>query len=317
MICRCLPLVLPLLIGGLLAGCDTTATQPPSQVAVQAYLQAEAPLDTVRLTRTVGAGDTFDPQANGVQGADVEVRQLDDNGNIVATIPYSEGSTPGVYAPTSAPMDTVQPATPYQLHVETGDGTTITSTTTVPGTIQVVDAKNPTTEYQCEPIKPALTITSPPRPPSGRQNVYVFTVTSLLDFQSTPATTLDDELTPFYRDQYEPGDDSLSSFRISSSGLLNEGNFSEGPDGITVDLPWLGIAFYGANEVAINVVDDNFYDFLRSQSAQQGSFAPGEIPNVIEHVDGGTGVFGSYARAARNFDIQRDEEFTGSPCDGP
>lgn len=306
----CSLLVLSLLVGGLLAGCDITATQPESQVAVQAYLQAEAPLDTVRLTRTVGAGDTFDPQATGVQGADVEVRQLDDNGNVVATTPYSEDSTPGVYTPMD--MDTVQPATPYQLHVETGDGSTITSTTTVPGTIQVVDAKNPTTEYQCTPIQPALTIKSPPRPPSGRQNVYVFTVESLL-----PKNQLADNFTPFYDDQYDADEDSLESFRINSSGLLNEGNFSEGPDGITVDLPWLGIAFYGANEVAINVVDDNFYDFLRSQSAQQGSFAPGEIPNVIEHVDGGTGVFGSYARAARNFDIQRDEEFTGSPCDGP
>ena len=111
MICRCLPLVLPLLIGGLLAGCDTTATQPESQVAVQAYLQAEAPLDTVRLTRTVGAGDTFDPQAAAVEDANVEVRRLDENGNIVATTPYSEAPPPGAYVPTPASPPTVQPTT--------------------------------------------------------------------------------------------------------------------------------------------------------------------------------------------------------------
>jgi hypothetical protein len=135
--------------------------------------------------------------------------------------------------------------------------------------------------------------------------VYVFTVTSRLDFQNTPDSTLRKGLTPLYADQYDAEEDSLTRFRINSSGLLNQGSFTENADGtITVDLPWLGVAFFGPNRVALNVVDDNYYDFLRSQSAQQGAFAPGEIPNVIEHVKGGTGIFGSYARDTVRVNIE-------------
>jgi hypothetical protein len=292
-------LVLPLLVG-FLVGCDTTATQPTSQVAVQAYLQAEAPLDTVRLTRTVGAGDTFDPQAAAVQNADVEVRRLNGNGAVVATTAYSETATPGAYAPVPASPPDADPTTTYQLHVDTDDGTTITSTTTVPDAFSIRTAENTTAEYQNDAQQPSF-ILQPPRPVSERQNAYVFTVESLLSKNQLAAN-----FTPFYEDQYDADEDSLSSFRLNSSGLLNQGNFTENADGtITVDLPWLGIAFFGLNRVALNVVDDNFYDFLRSQSAQQGSFAPGEIPNVIEHVEGGTGIFGSYARDTVRVDIKR------------
>lgn len=304
--------VLLLLIGGVLAACDTTATQPASQVAVQAYLQAEAPLDTVRLTQTVGAGDTFNPQTAAVKGADVEVRRLDANGTIVATTPYSEGSIPGGYAPAPASPPTAQPTATYRLHVETNDGTTITSTTTVPDTFSIQTAENTTAEYPNDEEQPAFTI-DPPRPLTDRQNVYVFTVESLL-----PKNQLENNFTPLYGEQCDADEDSLASFRINSSGLLNQGNFTENADQtITVDLPWLGVVFFGPNRVALNVVDDNYYDFLRSQSAQQGSFAPGEIPNVIDNVEGGTGVFGSYARAARDFNIQGNSEFEESPCDEP
>jgi len=301
---RSLVFAVLLLAGGLL-GCDTTATQPESQVVVQAYLQAQTPLDTIRLSRTVGAGNTFDPRAAAVRDADVEVRRLDGDGSVIATTDYNESRGPGVYAPASGSPPTVQPNATYQLHVETDEGTVVTSTTTVPDAIPLVDSTNTATVYQ-SPNQPSLTI-EPPRPiVDDRQNVYVFTVTSLLDFERTPNDSLEKELTPFYADQFDADEDSLSSFRISSSGLLNQGNFTENADGtVTVDLPWLGVAFYGPNEVAINAVDDNYYDFLRSQSAQQGSFAPGEIPNVIEHVEGGTGIFGSYSRTAINVQVNR------------
>jgi hypothetical protein len=287
-------------VGGLLVGCDTTATQPESQVAVEAYLRAEAPLDTVRLTRTVGARDTFDPQAAAVEDADVEVQKLDANGTVVATTAYSESATPGAYIPAPASPPPVEPATAYRLHVTTDDGTTLTSTTTVPDAFSIQTAENTTAEYQNDAQQPSFTI-DPPRPLTDRQNAYVFTVESLL-----PKSELETSFTPFYDDQYDADEDRLESFRINSSGLLNQGSFTENADGtITVDLPWLGIAFFGLNRVALNVVDDNFYDFLRSQSAQQGSFAPGEIPNVIEHVEGGTGIFGSYARDTVRVDIKR------------
>ena len=285
-----------LLVGVGLLGCDTTATEPSSQIVVEAYLQADAPLPSVRLSRTVGVDEAYDPSADGLRGADVEVQRLDEDSTVVNAVSYSErDSLPGVYTPNVAAF--VQSQATYRLHVETNDGTTITSTTTVPGPIEIAAAENDTTVYQSA-AQPAFTVNLPRR--ERAQNVFTFTTTSLLDFRNTPDSLLRQALTPFYRDSYDPEDDSLATFRVASSGLLNEGNFERNPNGtITINLPWLAIAFFGPNEVGINVVDDNYYDFLRSQQVQQGGFAPGEIPNVIEHVQGGTGIFGSYARTAR------------------
>ena len=302
MIARRLALFSILLAGIGLLGCDTTATTPSSQIVVEAYLQAGAALPSVRLSRTVGANETYNPSAVAVRKADVDVQRLAEDSTVEATVAYSErDSVPGLYTPTEASI--VESQHTYRLQVETNDGTTLSATTTVPGPIEIVETENDTTVYQ-SPDQPAFTVKLPPR--EGPQNVFTFTTTSLLDFENTPDSTLRRSLTPFYADGFEPEDDSLESLRVASSGLLNEGNFERNADEtITVTLPWLAIAFFGPNEIAINVVDENYYDFLRSQQVQQGGFAPGEIPNVIEHVRGGTGIFGSYARAARPSVIQR------------
>jgi hypothetical protein len=244
-------------------------------------MKAKAPLPSVRLSRTVGADETYDPTANAVRGAEVEVQRLTADSTVEASLSYSErDSVPGLYTPIQPVL--VESQVTYRLHVET--------------------TENDTAVYQSE-AQPAFTVDLPRR--EQMQNVFTFTTTSLLDFRSTPDSLLRQSLTPFYRDGYDPEEDSLSSLRISSSGLLNEGNFERNADEtITIRLPWLAVAFFGPNEVGINVVDDNYYDFLRSQQVQQGGFAPGEIPNVIEHVEGGTGIFGSYATAAHPSFIQ-------------
>ena len=304
------------LLGTLLLGCDTTATRPESQLVVESYLEAEAPLPTVRLSRTVGVDEAYDPTEDAVRGADVVVARLADDSTVAEAVPYSErDSVPGLYAPDDPSF--VEPETTYRLRVETGDGAPLTATTTVPDAITVVGSSNDTTTYQSS-RQPAFTI-EPPRALTDRQNVYTFTATSLLDFERTPDSVLTAALTPFYADGFDAEDDSLASLRITSSGLLNEGNFTRNADGtITVRLPWIAVAFYGPNEVAVNVVDDNFYDLLRSQQAQQGGFSPGEIPNVLEDVEGGTGIFGSYARASRPFLIRPPDTLGAvGPASGP
>jgi len=295
-------LLLSLVIG--VTGCDTTATQPSSQVVVEAYLRAAGRLPTLRLSRTVGVNENYDPAQNAVQGADVAIDRLGPDSTVVNTVPYVENdSVYGLYTPVARPL--VVPQSTYRLRVETEDGTTIRATTTVPGPLSLIKTENDTSVYQ-SPDQPALTIETPSetRRTAG-QNVFTFTTTSLLDFETTPDAVLRRELTPFYADSYSPSDDSLETFRVTSSGLLNEGNFERSNGTITIDLPWLAVAFYGPNRAAVNVVDDNYYDFLRSQQVQQGGFAPGEIPNVIDNIDGGTGIFGSYARASQTIFICR------------
>lgn len=290
----------------LTAGCDTTSTTPESQVVVEAYLQAEEPLDPIRLTRSVTVSSAYDPASAAVRDADVVVRRLGAGGAPVETYDTEE-RRPGVYAPAGSVH--IRPETTYQLVATTDEGAEITATTTVPDTVEVVRVENRQAEYQGA-NQPALTVTAP-RSAREEQSVLVLTTTSLLDFEDTPAKELRAQLTPPYSRNYDPEEDSLSTFRVTSSGLLNEENFDRTPDGnLEIRLPWLSVAFFGPNEVAAHVVDDNLFDFIRSQQVQQGGpggggLAPGEIPNVIEHVKGGTGIFGSYAQARQRVEIQR------------
>ena len=96
--------------------------------------------------------------------------------------------------------------------------------------------------------------------------------------------------------------------RITESPIINEGNYEINENGtITVKLPWLAVAFFGPNRLTANALDDNMFDFIRSQTVQQGgsTLAPGEIPNVIDRVEGGTGIFGSLARSSYEVLITR------------
>ena len=290
-----------------LVGCDTAALETESQVVVEAYLQAGAPLDSVRVTRTARADAEYTPERTAVQGAEVRVQRLNDSGGVAATVPYAEaGSTKGLYAPETAV--TAKPQATYRLRATTPEGTVVTAETTVPAPVEAVRTENDTTTYpdpddeNSDP--PQFELTARPGPSAlERQNVYVLTSRSLLDLQPIPASPPDSVagrlLTPFYLEQYDADSDTLASFRVNSSGLLNEANFTRNDDGtVSITLPWLAVAFYGPNRIRASVVDNNLYDYLRTQSAQQMSLAPGEIPNIDEDIENGTGIFGSYAEAS-------------------
>ncbi len=292
-----------------LVGCDTAALETESQVVVEAYLEAGAPMDSVRLTRTARASAEYTPERTAVQGADVQVQRLSDSGGVAATVPYTEtDSTDGLYIPDPETPATVKPQGTYRLRAAPPEGPVVTAETTVPAPVEAVRTQNDTTTYpdpddeNSDP--PQFELTVRPGPSAlERQNVYVLTSRSLLDLQSISASPPDSVagrlLTPFYLEQYDADSDTLASFRVNSSGLLNEANFTSNDDGtVSITLPWLAVAFYGPNQIRASVVDDNLYDFLRTQSAQQMSLAPGEIPNIDEDIENGTGIFGSFAEAS-------------------
>jgi hypothetical protein len=127
---------------------------------------------------------------------------------------------------------------------------------------------------------------------------------------STSATGDVDQLTPFARALFDTGDVTLQDLRQRASPILNEENFEHLPNGeLRVEFPWLAVYFFGYNEIRVQAVDENLHDFLRSQMVQQGgsTLPPGEIPNVLEHVEGGRGVFGSYASAAAVVHVNRND----------
>ncbi len=283
-----------LLFPVILVACD--ATDPGSEVdtyVVEAILEAGEPLPDVRLTRAAPLGETYNSGRLGIAGAIVTLRLLTNAAETVYTYAGAPGSR-GVYLPRD-PDAITQPLGTYQLDIATERGT-ITGQTTVPDTFRVLRGSLETGVYQGEE---QLEITHSPSRSPNRLRSYVIITTEALD-------PTEENLTPLAKDILEQsvGDATIESLRVSGSPILNEDNIVENADGsFTFRYPWIGINFYGRNRIGINALDDNAYDFLRSQSVQQGgsTFAPGEIPNPLESLQGGHGLFGSIARASYDF----------------
>lgn len=275
----------------LLTGCDTMGTaELRREVVVEAYLVAGEPIGDVRLTRTVSLEEAYDPAVLGITDADVRIELLSNDGPVEEEIRLAAvRDEPGVYRANPAPI--VEPLRTYRLAVHVPEtGERLSSVTVVPDTIRTLHVNRDTVVYRSnDPL--VFTVAAPDYP--GRQNVFILTTVAL--------EPLVDNLTPFARNSFEDGDASLSSLSRSVSPLLNEENFDVAPGGgRRVQYPWLALNFIGRNRATLQSLDDNLYDFVRSQSVQQGgsTLPPGEIPNVLENVEGGRGIFGSYARTS-------------------
>ncbi len=205
-------------------------------------------------------------------------------------------------------MVRVLPLRRYRLVAEVPGTGTVRAETLTPGDFTLLNASADTLVYQ-GPERLTYRVTRSAYP--GRNAIFLFTTESLL----TPPTIRD--AVPFVRSfldrdndgQIDPGnrDFTIDDLRIGSSPLLNEANYDVNADGsLFIRLPWIAIAFLGPNRIAVNAVDTNLNDFLRSADVQQGggTSSPGEILNILDHVENGTGVFGSYARVSADVFIR-------------
>lgn len=263
---------------------------------VESYLVANRDLAQVRLSTTAPAFDFYSFANTAVSGADVEVRLLAADGTTIEqTIPFSQAS-PGIYLPDS--VHSVLPLRTYQLHILIpSEMHEITARTLVPDAFNVIAGVQDTVTYQSTANRLELTLSESNYP--GRQNVFIF--------NTIASDTTFDNLTPVYRDLWD-GPESIQDYSNTSSGLINEGNFTVNSDGtVTIRYPWIAVAFYGDNRLVASTLDDNIYDYIRSESVQLGgsSLSPGEIQNVITHVEGGIGLFGSVASDSINTFIKR------------
>lgn len=266
---------------------------------VESYLVAGRALQQVRLSTTAPAFEFYSFENTAVQGATVVIRLLEENGTGIDSTFTFGMSQPGIYVPNS--LHRVLPSRTYRLEILTQENEEISATTIVPGAFTVVGGILDTLVYQStEQLEVTLSESSYP----GRQNVYIF---------NTLAVNPDpDNLTPLYADFYDDDEDLLEEFSNTASGLLNEGNFDVNPDGsITVRYPWIAVAFYGDNDIVASTVDDNIFDYVRSEDVQLGgsTLSPGEIQNVITHVEGGIGLFGAMASDTIRTFIRRNPDF--------
>ena len=290
-----IPVLAAAVFAAVLPGCDAVA--PPTfeeEIVVEGYLEAGRSIGYITVSRTLPVDGTYDPATQAVAGAAVRIELLDnDSDGVEASWElFAPNAASGRYR--MRELVRVLPLRTYRLVVDVPGAGTITSETTVPGLFRFVGAYDETFVYDAGEA-PTFEITAPFYP--GRQSIFLFT-TIALEPDSTNLTPFADAL----------GED-LFTLRESVSPPLNEENFDRTPNGgLRVRYPWLGVNFYGLNEVRIQAIDDNVYDFVRSNAVQQGenggsTLPPGELPNVIDHVEGGRGLFGSFASTSVRFRV--------------
>lgn len=279
-----------------LTGCNINSQHSDeSQYVVEAYLVANQTLPSIRLSETQPAFASYSFQDGAVSNAIMEIHLLNESGSTEQTFPY-ELKEPGIYKPT-IPHNVI-PEKSYELEISfPNDPAVITAQTIIPGTVEIQEGVVDTIDYQSSE---EITLYTTPSYYPGRQSYFVFNFIT-----EHPQS---DNLTPFYKDQVENQDADISDFAKNSSGILNEQNYTKTDDGmLELNLPWIAIAFYGQNQIVVNALDDNIYDFYRSQSVQSGSdpFSRVNIQNVITHIDGAIGVFGSLATDSVDVYIRR------------
>ena len=269
-----------------LVGCNPyEQTEYKEYYVVESYLVANRVLPQIRLSTTSPIEDLYTFEGTAISEADVEVRLITTDGNVEDVFTFTDNSD-GIYLPDQPHQ--VLPSREYQLYItipETGD--VISGTTFIPSVFAISDNQPDSLVYQgTEQIEITMTESEY----LDRQSIYIFNVVATdLRFEN---------LTPIYTDFFDDETEVIEDYEVVSSGILNEASLTDNLDGtITVKYPWIGIAFYGENKVVANAIDDNIYDFIRSESVQLGgsTLSPGEIANVITHIDGGLGVFGSFA----------------------
>lgn len=303
-----------ILIPGLLAllilsGCDTTDPSIHSEeLVVEAYLVAGEALSSVWLYRSLDVDGTWDRGQRAVQQADVRIERLDGNGGVLETIPFERTiESAGQFVPVQDHI--VLSGSTYRLVARADGLEEVRAQTRVPERFELMEVSHAGIDY-LDPEQFSFIVTQSRF--ENRQSIFVFTIAS----RNPEPENLVAPYLEFFFDQEEresgeplefgPGEqEELARF---TSPPVNEGNYDIIEGGfLRVRLPWFAVAFYGPTDITMSVLDDNLYDFQRYQQSQQngGLLSPGEIPNVPDAVEGGTGIFGSMARVSALVDIRR------------
>lgn len=274
-----------------LNGCDSSNFEEHTpDVVVEGYLIAGEPMAEVWVSNSASVQGQYVFSTEAIADATVSIALLSDDSSVENRYAYvMDAGAPGVYKPAAEVI--TQGGRTYQLEVDVpGQATLITAQTTVPQAFQLTNMGDSTLVYQGE-TQFLLEMVQQER--TGEQAQFVFVTESL-----TPSMEL---LTPLYRDLEGDDEETIEDLRRFQSNIASESNFDVNTDGtLTIKYPWFGIVFLGPNRLIVNTLDNNMYDFIRSHEVQQGGFAfsPGEIPDVINKIEGGRGIFGSLARGS-------------------
>ncbi|MDI6401716.1 DUF4249 family protein [Balneolaceae bacterium ANBcel3] len=268
------------------------------QYVVESYLIAHEELPLLLLSTTSSAHELFDFSQRVVSGGEVLIHRYGTTGVRDTTYRYME-ERPGLYLPQGSDTDLVLPRHTYRLEITLpqDDHHKIYAETVVPDTFSIVETVRSRTVYQSE-NRLEFNITANQ---GHRQNYYIFSTEAL---EPSPYN-----MTPFWEDVEDNYQDAI----ITSTEITNEASFTANDDGtLNLVVPWIAFAFYGPSKITAYSIDDNTYDFFRSLPFHIGDggslLSPGEIQNVIYHVEGGIGIFGSMSSVEAEVYLDRPAE---------
>lgn len=273
----------------LITACEDYAQDSYEEhVVLEAYVTASRPLPEVRLSKTLPTGQQYSFGEAALDGANVEVGLLEEDGAEEEVFDYRPSEMKGVYVVEDS-THRVLPRRTYRIAVDFDNRPEVLrAETTIPDAIEILNEVPDTVIYQ-SPEQMELVISAFEQ--TQKQSIFVFNTVA-----SEPE---EEDLTPFYKNLVEEDDDTeVEDFYNTETTPINEGNFERNEDGtITVQFPWIGVAFFGDNRVVANSIDENLSDLISSQEVQLGggTLSPGEIPNLRYNVEGGIGIFGSFA----------------------
>jgi hypothetical protein len=268
---------------------------PEEYYVVESYLVANRDLPQVSVSKTAPIDKPYIFEDAALSNANVQIQQLNSVGGVVKTYMY-QLQLEGVYQPVSP--EPVLPEHEYKLKVSFPNEDVLESTTFVPGAFNARLLSPDSLTYQSSEL---IHFNVDPSFYPGRSSYYVLTANAV-----NPSS---DKLTPFYTARMDITGESISDYYINSLGIKNEENFQQNDNGtLDVKLPWMLIAFYGTNNIVLNTIDENLYDFVRYKNVQTGgrsTLAPGQAQNINYNIKGGIGIFGSMASDTASIFIQR------------
>ncbi len=304
----------------LFSACDSASPDADQRIVVSALLEAGGSLPDVSVSRTVPLGELYDPATAAIRDAEVRIVRLTTTPD---TTRFAFDPETSRYEPVGGSGPAVPGAT-YRLEVR-ADGLDLTAETTVPRQFDVVEALPDSAVYQVPQTGPQLRITT--SSVAGRQSVYVASTQALL---ADEFVEVEEDGETRYRSRNLPGrflpvpfvrlflncddapggglvcDEDPAGADSGTSPIINEASYRLLGDGTArVDLPWLAFGFYGPTEVSLVALDDAYQAFVEGTANQTGggTLSPGEIPNVTSNVQGGIGVFGSFARITARINV--------------
>lgn len=303
----------------LATGCDSVEDEFVALPVVSATLETGEPLPDIRLTRLALLNTTYDPSAQAIRDAEVEVVLAGENGAPDQAIAYQHVAD-GVYSRADSTSATVLGGRTYRLRalVPSPDGAgrdTLRAETVAPPAVEIVEAPPDEVVYG-EGFGPEVRLTTSST--AARRAVYVISSTALQADEFEPVI-VDGErrfrqrglpnrfgLVPVAElfNGCDPDDIGRLVCDTEPGGgrspLLNEDNYELLGDGTArVAIPFIAFTFYGPQAVTFFSLDDALVAFVETQAIQTAptTISPGEVPNVTTNVENGLGVFGSLARA--------------------